>query len=179
MNEFYYKFQKKLLDIITRLEKELLILKKDRDEINGIEFKELIDEKRLEYLNNEINLITTKIQKIENEVDRELRKIRIQNEKMLFVIYKTIYDLREYYINSDKLNEYIKLIKYNEELGLEDPLSENKFLLHFYKNFLKSFKLKLRDFEDSKPGVFKDEEIIYITFDNYSRAPTWNYGNFS
>jgi len=176
MNEFYFKFLKYMVPIQTWLEKELLILEKDRAEVIRIEFKELIDEKKLEYLDNEINLIKTKIQKIENEKNEVLRKIRIHNEEMLFVIYKTIDDLREYFIKnirnnewkiiySDQLNEYINLIRENEKQGLEDPLSENKFLLNFYKDF--HFKSRICNIQDSKPPIFRDEEIIYITHDNY------------
>jgi hypothetical protein len=166
MNDFYYKFQKTLLSPKTRLEKELLILEKDRDKIKRKEFRELIDEKILEDLNDQIDLITNKIQKIENEEDIKLHYIRGQNEQMLFVIYKTIDDLREYFIKkirdnslkliySNRLNEYIKLIREKEELGLKDPLSENKFLSHFYENF--PFKSELRHIQDSKPDIFKDK----------------------
>ena len=55
-------------------------------------------EKNLEYLDYEIKLITNKIQKIDNEKDKGLLKFRLRSEEMLFVIYKTIDDLREYFI---------------------------------------------------------------------------------
>lgn len=180
MNDFYYKFQKKLLGITTRLEKELLILKKDRDEINGKEFKELIDEKRLEYLNNEINLIANKIEKIENEKDEELLTYRLRSEEMLFVIYKTIKDLREYFKknneweNLKELYEYINLIRKNEILGLKDPVDEHYFLRGFYmKKFPKLFKERLQKIYGEKPEEFMDKEIYNITIGDYDYVNAW------
>jgi len=139
-----------------------------------------LDEKNLEYLDYEIKLITDKMQKIENEKDKGLLMFRLRSEEMLFVIYKTIDDLREYFIknnewgNLNELNEYINLIRKNERLGIEDPVGEYYFLYSFYmRKFPKLFKERLREIYDKKPEEFRDKDIYGITIGNYQHVNAW------
>jgi hypothetical protein len=105
---------------------------------------------------------------------------RLRIEEMLFVIYKTIDDLREYFIknneweNLNELNEYINLIRENERLGLEEPLDEYHFLRSFYmREFPKLFKERLQEIYDKKPEELRDEDIYGITIGNYRNVKAW------